>query len=68
MYFLPLAWLLTITGKLPDQLDASVITIPGIIHNLVPVTIGNIVGGSGFVGLVYWWVYRKGLRAGAGKH
>lgn len=26
-------------------------------RNLVPVTLGNIVGGSLFVGVVYWWAY-----------
>ncbi|MFZ0103538.1 MAG: formate/nitrite transporter family protein [Pseudolabrys sp.] len=60
MYFLPMAWLLTETGKVPADFNASVITIPGIIHNLVPVTLGNIVGGSGFVGLAYWGIYGKG--------
>lgn len=25
--------------------------------NLIPVTIGNIIGGAGFVGLIYWMVY-----------
>jgi formate/nitrite transporter FocA (FNT family) len=55
-----MAWLLTETGKVPADFNASVITIPGIIHNLVPVTLGNIVGGSGFVGLAYWVIYRKG--------
>ena len=60
MYFLPMAWLLTETGKVPADFNASVITIPGIIHNLVPVTLGNIVGGSGFVGLAYWVIYGKG--------
>jgi formate/nitrite transporter len=59
MYFLPLAWLLTATGKVPAGFDASLITIPGIIHNLVPVTLGNIVGGAGLVGFVYWTIYRK---------
>jgi len=29
------------------------------IGNLVPVTLGNIVGGSFFVGLVYWWLYGR---------
>src|SRR4029453_17413878 len=53
MYFLPLAWLLAQTGHVPANFDASLITIPGIVHNLVPVTLGNIVGGAGFVGLVY---------------
>jgi formate/nitrite transporter FocA (FNT family) len=27
------------------------------IINLVPVTLGNIVGGSFFVGAIYWFVY-----------
>jgi len=67
MYFLPLAWLLTEAGKVPAGFDASLITIPGIIHNLVPVTLGNIVGGSGFVGFVYWTIYRKGLGARSNK-
>lgn len=63
MYFLPMAWLMTAFGKVPSDFDASLITIPRIIHNLVPVTLGNIVGGSGFVGVVYWVIYRKELRS-----
>jgi formate/nitrite transporter len=58
MYFLPLAWLLTETGNVPPDFDTSLITISGIIHNLVPVTLGNIVGGAGLVGVVYWAIYR----------
>jgi formate/nitrite transporter len=58
MYFLPLAWLLVQAGHAPATFDASPITIAGIIHNLVPVTLGNIVGGAGFVGAVYWAIYR----------
>ena len=58
MYFLPLAWLLVQTGHAPTTFDVSPITIAGIIHNLVPVTLGNIVGGAGFVGAVYWAIYR----------
>jgi formate/nitrite transporter len=30
-----------------------------IIHNLLPVTLGNIVGGAVLVGLVYWFVYLR---------
>jgi formate transporter len=56
-----LAWLLTEIGGAPANFDASLITIPGIIHNLVPVTLGNIVGGAGLVGLVYWLIYQRGL-------
>jgi len=35
--------------------------------NLLPVTIGNIIGGAGMVGLVYWFAYlrTKGRRAAA---
>jgi formate transporter len=58
MYFLPLAWLMVQTGHTPENFDASMITLSGIVHNLVPVTLGNIVGGSGFVGAFYWIIYR----------
>ncbi len=30
-----------------------------IVNNLIPVTLGNIVGGAFFVGLAYWFVYEK---------
>jgi len=63
MYFLPLAWLLTQTGHIPANFDASPITISGIIHNLVPVTLGNIVGGAGLVGAIYWAIYRAAFGA-----
>jgi formate transporter len=63
MYFLPLAWLLVQTGQAPANFDASPVTISGIVHNLVPVTLGNIVGGAGFVGAVYWAIYRAAFGA-----
>jgi len=59
MYFLPLAWLLVRTGHAPEGFDGLAITAGGILHNLVPVTIGNIVGGSGMVGIAYWAIYRS---------
>lgn len=65
MYFLPLAWLLTSTGNVPNGFDASAITLSGIAHNLVPVTLGNIVGGSVLVGAVYWTIYRATFGAGS---
>jgi len=65
MYFLPLAWLMTSMGKVPDGFDASVITLSGIVHNLVPVTLGNIVGGAVLVGAVYWTIYRAAFGAGS---
>jgi formate/nitrite transporter len=63
MYFLPLAWLLVQTGHVPANFDASPITLSGIVHNLVPVTLGNIVGGAGFVGAFYWAIYRAAFGA-----
>ncbi len=29
------------------------------VKNLLPVTIGNIIGGAGFVGLAYWFIYLR---------
>lgn len=63
MYFLPLAWLLVQTGQAPANFDASLITLSGVFHNLIPVTLGNIVGGAGLVGAVYWSIYRTAFGA-----
>jgi formate transporter len=30
-----------------------------LVNNLIPVTIGNIIGGAGLVGLVYWFAYLR---------
>ena len=32
-------------------------------RNFLPVTLGNILGGAGFVGCVYWFVYLRGRKA-----
>ncbi len=63
MYFLPLAWLMVQTGNVPANFDASLISIAGIVHNLIPVTLGNIVGGAGLVGALYWAIYRAAFGA-----
>jgi formate/nitrite transporter len=34
-----------------------------LVGNLAPVTLGNIIGGAVFVGLVYWFVYLRGAAA-----
>ena len=49
MYFIPLAMMI----------HGSEITAMDLLYNLLPVTLGNIVGGSLFVALVYWLVYLK---------
>ncbi|MGL4206178.1 MAG: formate transporter FocA [Aeromonadaceae bacterium] len=30
-----------------------------ILNNLIPVTIGNIIGGGGMIGLTYWFIFRR---------
>ena len=47
MYLIPIAWLA----------GAEAVTIGSFLANLVPVTLGNIVGGGLFVALVYWLIY-----------
>ncbi|PCI21491.1 MAG: hypothetical protein COB62_03450 [Piscirickettsiaceae bacterium] len=44
----------------------SQLNLAGFMKNLVPVTLGNIVGGVGFVALVYYFIYLKGSGEGIG--
>lgn len=53
MFFIPLA---IMNG-------APAVGVAGLIANLVPVTLGNVVGGGVFVGLAYWLCYRPGRNA-----
>ena len=57
MYFFPLAMLLqTFDGV---GAGAPAVTWLGLIGNLIPVILGNIIGGSVLVGLVYHVIYRR---------
>jgi formate transporter len=47
--------------------DYPELTWPNFIANLVPVTIGNAIGGSLMVGLVYWFVYLRRSAAKSGR-
>jgi formate/nitrite transporter len=65
MYFIPVALLLrTVEPGLAagSGLDLSSLTWSAFaVRNLIPVTLGNILGGAGLVAVVYWSVYlRKG--------
>ncbi|MDH3704176.1 MAG: formate/nitrite family transporter [Alphaproteobacteria bacterium] len=66
MYFLPAGLLIkwfadaeywrvlgTAAADYPD------LTLAGMANNLVPVTIGNVIGGGVLVGIVYWFVYLR---------
>lgn len=46
--------LLSIATLLPNHPET--ISIAGWLHNMIPVTLGNIVGGGLFVGMAYWFI------------
>jgi formate/nitrite transporter len=73
MYFIPAG--LFVRAWAPDSFwattgtsagDYASVTWPNFVANLIPVTMGNIVGGAVLVGLVYWFVYLRGARHGLG--
>ena len=57
MYLIPMAMLLQTTANAPGSI--AVVTWAGFAGNLVPVILGNIIGGSVLVGLVYHVIYRR---------
>jgi formate transporter FocA len=74
MYFIPMG-LLVKAGAPPlfwDSIGKTAADYANLtwtnffLANLLPVTIGNVIGGSVMVGLVYWFIYiRKGVTAGS---
>jgi len=61
MYLIPLGLFIKAWGSsaLTGGTDYSALTWPAFFISLVPVTIGNIIGGGGLVGMVYWFVYLR---------
>ncbi len=57
MFLIPLGMLVS-----TDPVAAG-LTVGGFVANLVPVTLGNFVGGSVFVALVYYVIYVRGVRS-----
>ena len=71
MYFISIALLVksddAFVATLDPQPDLSGLTVQSfLVDNLLPVTIGNILGGAVMVGAVYWLVYLRPQRAEAG--
>jgi formate transporter len=64
MYFIPLGVLLRDRAPAAGMKNIAELNWGGFVHNLVPVTLGNIVGGSVMVALVYYAIYRR--RGGPG--
>ncbi len=69
MYFIPMGLFLqghgeVITAAQPGRVDLSNLTWSGfLLDNLLPVTLGNILGGAVMVGLVYWFIYLRPRKA-----
>jgi formate transporter len=68
MYFIPAGLLLkgshevlaTANDIIGGTLNLSKLTIYGfIVNNLIPVTLGNIIGGTFFVGIVHWFLFLR---------
>jgi formate/nitrite transporter len=66
MYFIPEAVAIRMwaspafwneVGRAPA--DYPDLTVEGFVGNLVPVTIGNVIGGAVMVGIVYWFIYLR---------
>jgi formate/nitrite transporter len=66
MYFIPMGMFLKNAGIASAGFNLVNLTWGGFIfRNLVPVTIGNIIGGAFFVGCLYWLVYVKPEKKGS---
>ncbi|GAB3517452.1 formate/nitrite transporter family protein [Photobacterium alginatilyticum] len=59
MYFIPLAMLIKALGDSGAATVAESVTWLGFIGNLIPVILGNLVGGSVLVGFVYHIIYLR---------
>lgn len=64
MYFIPYGLLLKQNPAVVQAAGLSVeqlshLTVNGFFSNLIPVTIGNLIGGGVMVGMVYWFVYLR---------
>src|SRR5512133_21746 len=65
MYFISLGLILKGQGLAPAGVNSSHLDALAFVQNLVPVTLGNIVGGALMVALCYHIVYRRGAQARA---
>jgi formate transporter len=63
MYFIPLGIFLREQAVASGATNLDALHWFGLARNLLPVTLGNLVGGAGMVGLVYWVIYRRGAAA-----
>lgn len=67
MYFIPYGLFIKVFDPMfavAHNIDLSPLTWSSfLLKNLLPVTIGNIIGGAGLVAIVYWFIYLNPARA-----
>lgn len=72
MYFIPVGLFIKSDSTFVAQAGLDVANYANLtwgnffLHNLLPVTIGNIIGGAVMVGLVYWFIYLRPTWTGHG--
>ena len=61
MYFIPAGYLAQYNPESMQLIstDLSNLNLSGFLFNLFAVTLGDIVGGSFFVGMIYWFIYLR---------
>ena len=65
MYFIPFGLFIqqfdpAFVAGLGDKVSLGGLSWPAfLLNNLLPVTIGNIIGGALLVGIIYWLIYLK---------
>ena len=59
MFFIPLGLFLRDQAVASGAAGLEALNWFGLVRNLLPVTLGNLVGGAGMVGVVYWIIYRR---------
>jgi formate transporter len=69
MYIVPLGIFIKTWGPPPlwsqisiSGADLTALTWSNFGWSLFPVTLGNVIGGGGLVGAVYWFIYLRGER------
>ena len=65
MYFIPAGMFAKAFPKAVEKANETklaALTMENCIKNITVVTLGNIIGGAIFVGLVYWYLYVKGTK------
>ena len=63
MFFLPMGLVANASGAAAGSVNTALLTIGGCVYNIGLATLGNIIGGAIFVGVMYWIAYAKREKA-----